>query len=83
LFLKYLHDALPKSEIPLVQEMMGYMLVALNKAQKAFIMLGKPDSGKSTLDFFRNLFRVCVQPRNRPMVVRLRGCKRIDSKEVH
>ena len=49
LFLKYLHDALPKSEIPLVQEMMGYMLVALNKAQKAFIMLGKPDSGKSTL----------------------------------
>jgi len=34
------------------------------------------------VDFFRNLFRVCVQPRNRPMVVRLRGCKRIDSKEV-
>ena len=38
--------------------------------------------GSVLIDFFRNLFRVCVQPRNRPVVVRLRGCKRIDSKEV-
>ena len=49
IFLKYLHETLPKTEIPLIQEIMGYMMVALNKAQKAFVMLGKPASGKSTL----------------------------------
>jgi len=48
-FLKYINDALPETEIPLIQEMFGYMLVPVNKAQKAFVMLGKAESGKSTL----------------------------------
>jgi len=48
-FLKYIHDSLPETEIPLIQEMLGYMLIAVNNAQKAFVILGKADSGKSTL----------------------------------
>jgi putative DNA primase/helicase len=48
-FLWYLRDVLPESEIPLVQEILGYMCVPVNKAQKSFVMIGKPDSGKSTL----------------------------------
>jgi putative DNA primase/helicase len=49
IFMKYLADVLPESELPLIQEIMGYMLVPLNKAQKSFVLVGKPDSGKSTL----------------------------------
>ena len=48
-FLLYLHDVLPESEHDLIQEMFGYFLVPINKAQKSFVMIGKPDSGKSTL----------------------------------
>jgi len=48
-FLWYLNDVLPESEIPLIQEILGYFLVPINKAQKSFVMVGKPDSGKSTL----------------------------------
>lgn len=48
-FLKYLADVLPPAEHPLVQEIFGYMLVPVNKAQKSFVMLGKSDTGKSTL----------------------------------
>ncbi len=47
-FLRYLKDVFPETEIPLIQEMMGYFLVPINKAQKSFVMVGKPDSGKST-----------------------------------
>jgi putative DNA primase/helicase len=47
-FLQYLHDVLPESELPLIQEIMGYMLIPVNKAQKSFVLVGKPDSGKST-----------------------------------
>jgi len=49
IFLKYLNDSLPETEISLVQEILGYMLIAMNKAQKAFVVLGKAESGKSTL----------------------------------
>lgn len=48
-FLWYLNDVLPETEIPLIQELLGYLMVAINKAQKCFLMLGKSDSGKSTL----------------------------------
>jgi len=48
-FIRYINDTLPESEIPLIQEILGYMLIALNKAQKAFVLLGKAESGKSTL----------------------------------
>jgi len=49
LFLRYLSDVLPETEIPLIQEILGYLLVPINKAQKSFVMVGKPESGKSTL----------------------------------
>jgi len=39
----------PESEIPLIQEMLGYTCIAVNKAQKCFVLQGKKDSGKSTL----------------------------------
>ena len=47
-FMQYLDDVLPKSEHALIQEVMGYFLIAINKAQKSFVIVGKPDSGKST-----------------------------------
>jgi len=49
IFLKYLSEVLPASEIPLIQEIMGYVCVPINKAQKSFVLVGKGDSGKSTL----------------------------------
>jgi len=48
-FMDYINNALPETEIPLAQEIFGYLLVPINKAQKAFVMLGKSGSGKSTL----------------------------------
>jgi putative DNA primase/helicase len=49
IFLRYLHDVLPETEIPLIQELLGYLMVPINKVQKCFLMQGKSDSGKSTL----------------------------------
>ncbi len=49
IFLRYLSDVLPETEIPLIQELLGYLMVPINKAQKCFLMQGKSDSGKSTL----------------------------------
>ena len=49
IFHRYIGDILPESEIPLIQEMMGYFLVPITKAQKCFVMQGKAESGKSTL----------------------------------
>ena len=48
-FMKYLSDVLPQTEFPLIQEIMGYCCVPINKAQKSFVLVGKPESGKSTL----------------------------------
>jgi putative DNA primase/helicase len=48
-FLRFLSESLPESELPLVQEILGYMLIPVNKAQKSFVLVGKPSSGKSTL----------------------------------
>jgi putative DNA primase/helicase len=48
-FKKYLSDVLPESEHIVIQEIFGYVLIPVNKAQKSFIFVGKPDSGKSTL----------------------------------
>jgi len=47
-FLKYLGEVLAKSEHIIAQEIMGYMLVAITKAQKSFFIIGKEHSGKST-----------------------------------
>jgi putative DNA primase/helicase len=49
IFLKYLDDVLQKSEHALVQEMLGYIMIPVNKAQKSFLLVGKKDSGKSTM----------------------------------
>ncbi|WP_228725095.1 phage/plasmid primase, P4 family [Caproicibacter fermentans] len=48
IFMRYLSDILPESEVPLIQEILGYFLVPVNKAQKSFVIVGKGDSGKST-----------------------------------
>ncbi len=48
-FLQYLSDALEPDQIPLVQEMLGYLLIPTNRAQKAFLIVGVGGSGKSVL----------------------------------
>jgi len=49
LFMKYLHDVLPETEHGLIQEIMGYLLISVNKAKKSFMLLGDTDTGKSTM----------------------------------
>ena len=48
-FLKYLESMLGMEEIALVQEIFGYLLIPVNKAQKSFVFVGAPNAGKSTL----------------------------------
>ncbi len=48
-FLAFLSDVLPESELPLIQEILGYLLIPINKAQKSFVFVGAPNAGKSTL----------------------------------
>jgi putative DNA primase/helicase len=48
-FMRFLTDALHPEVIPTVQEIMGYLLVPVTKAQKAFIFYGPGRTGKSTL----------------------------------
>jgi putative DNA primase/helicase len=48
-FLSFLADILPESELPLMQEIFGYLLIPVNKAQKSFVFVGAPNAGKSTL----------------------------------
>jgi putative DNA primase/helicase len=48
-FLEFLGGVLPESELPLVQEIFGYLLIPVNKAQKSFVFVGAPNAGKSTL----------------------------------
>jgi putative DNA primase/helicase len=48
-FLEFLSGILPKSELPLIQEIFGYLLIPVNKAQKSFVFVGAPNAGKSTL----------------------------------
>lgn len=48
-FKQFLSEALDEDDIPLVQEMMGYFLIPVNKAQKSFVIVGEPGAGKSKL----------------------------------
>ncbi|GHV27019.1 hypothetical protein FACS18948_3700 [Clostridia bacterium] len=48
-FLAFLDSMLPKDDIYIIQEIMGYLLIPLNKAQKSFVFVGAPNAGKSTL----------------------------------
>lgn len=48
-FEKYLSDVLLTEDIPLVQEILGYFLVPVTKAQKSFVIVGAAGSGKTQL----------------------------------
>lgn len=48
-FLAFLKSVLPDEEIHLLQEIFGYLLIPVNKAQKSFVFVGAPNAGKSTL----------------------------------
>ncbi|MEG2435503.1 MAG: phage/plasmid primase, P4 family [Ruthenibacterium sp.] len=48
-FVAFLRQILGDSEVPLIQEMLGYFLIPINKAQKSFVMVGAANAGKSTL----------------------------------
>ena len=48
-FMEYLKETLPEDQIPLVQEMLGYFLVPVTRAQKCFVIVGEGGAGKSVL----------------------------------
>jgi len=48
-FTQFLKESLGEDEIPLMQEMLGYFLIPVNKAQKSFVIVGEPGAGKSKL----------------------------------
>lgn len=48
-FLSFLSSILPETEHDLLQEIFGYLLIPINKAQKSFVFTGAPNAGKSTL----------------------------------
>lgn len=48
-FMEALETMLAEPEIRLLQEIMGYVLVPVTKAQKAFIFVGAANAGKSTI----------------------------------
>ncbi len=47
-FLKFMAQTLSTENVRLVQEILGYLLVPLTQAQKAFLLYGPPRTGKST-----------------------------------
>ncbi|MFB1082488.1 phage/plasmid primase, P4 family [Jeotgalibacillus sp. JSM ZJ347] len=48
-FEAFLRSVLNEKDIPIIQEMIGYLLTASNKAEKAFILYGPGRNGKSTI----------------------------------
>jgi putative DNA primase/helicase len=48
-FLAFLTGILGPDERYLLQEIFGYLLIPVNKAQKSFVFVGAPNAGKSTL----------------------------------
>jgi len=46
-FEQYLSEVLDETQIPLVQEILGYLLVRETKAQKSFVLIGEGCNGKS------------------------------------
>lgn len=48
-FIEFLESVLDKDLIPIIQEMVGYLLIPITQAQKAFVFVGPPRTGKSTL----------------------------------
>lgn len=48
-FKQYLEEVLDADQIPLIQEMLGYFLVPVTRAQKCFVIVGEGGAGKSQL----------------------------------
>ncbi len=48
-FLNFMKEMLPEESIALMQEIMGYLLIPETKAQKCFVLIGPPRTGKSTV----------------------------------
>lgn len=48
-FKAFLHQCVDEDQVPLLQEMLGYFLVPVNKAQKSFVIVGEAGAGKSVL----------------------------------
>lgn len=48
-FKKFLSEQLDADQIPLIQEMLGYFLVPVQRAQKCFVIVGEAAAGKSVL----------------------------------
>ena len=48
-FLQYLQEVVETGQIPLIQEMLGYFLIPVTRAQKCFVIVGEGGSGKSQL----------------------------------
>ena len=48
-FMQFLHESLDEDQIPLIQEMLGYFLIPVNRAQKSFVIVGEAGAGKSKL----------------------------------
>lgn len=48
-FKQYLREVLDADQIPLIQEMLGYFLVPITRAQKCFVIVGEGGAGKSQL----------------------------------
>lgn len=48
-FRRYLEEVIDRSQIPLIQEMMGYFLVPVTRGQKCFVIVGEGGAGKSQL----------------------------------
>lgn len=48
-FIQYMNESLPPDQVHLVQEIFGYFLVPINKAQKSFVVVGEAGAGKSVL----------------------------------
>jgi putative DNA primase/helicase len=48
-FTQFLIETLDPDDILIIQEIFGYCLVPINKAQKAFVLVGEPGAGKSVL----------------------------------
>lgn len=48
-FKQFLHEALDDEQVILIQEMLGYFLIPVNRAQKSFVIVGEAGAGKSKL----------------------------------
>jgi putative DNA primase/helicase len=48
-FMQFLSETLEPDQIPLIQEMLGYCLIPVSRAQKCFVLVGEAAAGKSVL----------------------------------